>query len=231
MKTTLGAETQAGYYFVVRLVSKKSYKRRIVSVNGERIIMKRKRLQGCLARMAICILAFVAVLSIFLIIKPDVVYAVRNMTSIVITFARVEREIMQPTPYGRYYSELYFKHYKELGRILSENPPYRGDMEKLMRLYMPHIEATLDGRGHEIHITQEQVNELQTFFDQIKAVSNEEMRADIERELQRTPLQDFVGMDMDETLAHIENTWERDFSVTPDPTDPDWEIQPITPTP
>ena len=193
--------------------------------------MKKKRRKGCLSRIAIFVLVFVAMLSIFFIAKPDVVYAIRDFVGVVTTFARVEREIMSPTPYGRYYSGLYFKNFNELKQILSTHPTYRDDMNRLMYLYMPHIEAVLDGRGDEVHITQEQVNELQTFFDQIKAASDGELRTDIERELSRTPLQDFVGMSMDETLAYIESTWERDFPSHPSPTDTDWVVETLTPVP
>ena len=193
--------------------------------------MKKKRLQGCLTWTAIFVLVFVAVLGIFFIANPDVVYAIQNFTSVVTTFARVEREIMSPTPYGRYYSGLYFKNFNELKQILSTHPAYRDDMYRLMYLYIPHIEAVLDGRGDEVHITQEQVNELQAFFDQIKAASNGELRTDIERELSRTPLDDFVGMSMDETLAYIESTWERDFPSPPSPTDTDWAVETVTPVP
>ena len=193
--------------------------------------MKKKRLQGCLTWIAILIFVFVATLSIFFIAKPDVAYALRDFVSVVTTFARVEREIMAPTPYGRYYSGLYFKNFNELKQILSSHPTYRNDMNRLMYLYMPHIEAVLDGRGDEVHITQEQVNELQAFFDQIKEASDGELRTDIERELSRTPLQDFVGMSMDETLAYIESTWERDFPSNPSPTDTDWAVETGTPVP
>jgi hypothetical protein len=173
--------------------------------------MKKKRLQGCLAWIAVLILVFVTTLSVFFVVRPDVAYAVQDVATMAAAFARVEREVMQPTPYGRYYSGLYWKHYEELGQIFDSHPAYREDMCHLMSMYMPNIEATLDGRGNEVHITQRQVDELQAFFDEIMAVSSEELQADIERELTRTPLQDFVGMSMDETLSHIESTWERDF--------------------
>ena len=180
--------------------------------------MKKNQLPGCLIWAAVIIFVFVITLGVFFAAKPDIVYAIQNFANVVITFARVEREIMSPTPYGRYYSGLYFKNHQELIQILSSHPEYKEDMYKLMYLYIPHIDAALDGRGDEVHITQSQVDELQAFFDQIQAASNGELRVDIERELARTPLQDFVGMSMDETLVHIEYTWERDFGSFPSPT-------------
>ena len=193
--------------------------------------MKKKRLQGCLTWIAIFILVFVTTLSIFVITKPDVVYAVQSFADIAVIFARVEIEIMLPTPYGRYYSGLYWKHYKELGQILSSHPAYREEMHNLMHLYIRNIEITLDGRGTEVHITQKQVDELQAFFNKILAVSSEELQADIEREQARTPLQNFVGMSMDGTLAYIESAWERDFPSPVSPTDTALLTKTVTPTP
>ena len=190
--------------------------------------MKKNQLQGCLTWAVIFSFVFAVTLGIFFAVKPDTVYAIQNFINVVSTFARVEREIMSPTPYGRYYSGLYFKNHQELIQILSSHPEYKEDMYKLMYLYIPHIDAALDGRGDEVHITQSQVDELQAFFDQIQAASNGELRVDIERELARTPLQDFVGMSMDETLAYIEYTWKRDFGSFPSPTGTNWETQTVT---
>jgi hypothetical protein len=193
--------------------------------------MRAKRLQGCLTWIAIFILLFVTALSVFFIAKPDVAYAVRSFADMAAIFARVEIEIMSTTPYGRYYSGLYWKHYEELRQIFSSHPGYREDMHNLMHLYIPNIEATLDGRGNEVHITQRQVDELQAFFSKIMAISSKELQADMEREQTRTPLQDFVGMSMDETLAYIERAWERDFPSQPSPTDTALATKTVTPVP
>ena len=177
--------------------------------------MKKKGLQGCLVWMAVFAFALVAGLGSFFAARPDAAYAIQDISDAAALFARVEVEIMLPTPHGRYYNDLYWKHYKELGQILRAHPSYRDDMYRLMHLYVPLIEATLDGRGGQAHITQEQVDELQSFFDKVWAAAGEELRADIERELARTPLQNYVGLSMDETLVYIQNSWERDFVAAP----------------
>jgi hypothetical protein len=197
----------------------------------DKITMKKKSIQGCLTWMAIFVLIFVAGLGFLFIARPDVAYAVQDIASTTALFARVEVEIMLPTPHGRYYSDLYWKHYVELGKILRANPSYRDDMYRLMRLFVPNIEAALEGRGDEIQITQYQVDELQAFIDEIWAAAGEELRADIERELFRTPLQDYVGMTMEETQEYIESMWKRDFIPPPAPTEDGLAIQTMTPTP
>jgi hypothetical protein len=192
---------------------------------------KKSRIQGCLTWTAGFAILLIAVPGIFLAAKPDVAHAMRDFFDVVTTFARVEREIMLPTPYGRYYSDLYFENYAELKQILATHPSYRDDMVRLMYLFMPHIEAVLDGRGDEVRITQEQVDQLESFMYEIRDASDGKLRTDIDRELSRTPLQDFVGLSMDETLVYIEKAWERDFSVPATPAPTEWERESKTLTP
>ena len=66
---------------------------------------------------------------------------------------------MLPTPYSRYNSGLYWKHYEELGQIFKSHQTYREGMNDLMQLHISNIEATLDGRGNEVYISQKQLDE------------------------------------------------------------------------
>ena len=157
-------------------------------------------------------LLILAILSgVVMVAMPKLTYAMRSIYQVGLLFARVEREIMMPTDYGSYYRDLFYKHTEELTRIFAADPELRADMYMLMNLYTPHVEAVLDGRGGEVSITKNQVEQLETFFLAIAAVSNEELRLDIERELGRTPLEDFIDLSMDETLLYIETTYHRDF--------------------
>ncbi|MBI9051850.1 MAG: hypothetical protein JEZ00_20710 [Anaerolineaceae bacterium] len=177
--------------------------------------MKKKRLKRLLTWIGTFLLTIILGLGLLFIAKPDMVKAVLSFRHVVSLFARVNIEIMLPTAYGRYYNDLYWENFDELWQIARENQEVRENINSLMALYIPHIEATLDGRGDEVTITQSQVDQLQALFDELMALSNGELHNDIARELERTPLQDFVGMSMNETLAHIESTWERDFSDQP----------------
>jgi hypothetical protein len=173
--------------------------------------MNKTQSRKILPRLLLALVIAGLVCGLVLVAMPNLTYAMRSIYQVGLLFARVEREIMMPTNYGNYYRDLFYKHTEELTRIYAADPELRGDMYMLMNLYTPHIEAVLDGRGDEVSITKDQVEQLETFFLAIAAVSNEALRLDIERELGRTPLEDFIGLNMDETLLYIESTYQRDF--------------------
>lgn len=163
----------------------------------------------------------IAIISIVLFIfKPDVVYAMQSLAQLAKTLYRIDDEILGSTGFGKYYSELYWKHNSELIRIYRSNPDQFENSIHLVQLYIHHLEALLDGRGNEVRISQEQVNELENHLNWIASVSSPELREDIEREQSRTPLQGFVGLSMNEALDYIKNTWNQDFQTISTPTVP-----------
>ena len=174
--------------------------------------MRKNLLQNCLFLATFLILILLIVLGVFLVVKPDEVYAMQSVAHIATILFRFDAEVLLPTAHGRYYSELYWKHNNELIQIVQTHPDVSEDTLRVMRLFMPHIEALLDDRGNEVRISQEQMDELQFALDWFKSISSEELRKDIEREEERTPLQGFVGMTVDEAMMFIKSAWERDFS-------------------
>lgn len=173
--------------------------------------MTKRRVSGCILAPTIIISIIILFLSIFIITKPERAFAVQNTIHMVTVLYRVDDEIMSQTPYGRYYSEMYWRHNTELINIFQSHPEHTQDLLQVVLLNIPHMEALLDGNGDEIIIDQEQVDELEAILEFITSVSSEELRTDIEHEQQRTPLQDLVGMTMNEAMVYIENAWERDF--------------------
>ena len=167
------------------------------------------------------LLLVIVIMSILLyVFKPDVVYAMQSLTQLAKTLYRIDAEILGSTSFGRYYSELYWKHNSELIRIYFPRPEQFENSIHVVHLYIHHLEALLEGRGDEVRISQEQVNELENHLNWITSVSSPELREDIEREQSRTPIQDFVGLSMNEALDYIENTWNRDFPTISTPTVP-----------
>jgi hypothetical protein len=157
------------------------------------------------------ILLLVIISIMLFVFKPDVVYAMQSLIQLANTLYQVDDEILGSDGFGQYYSELYWKHNSELIRIYRTHLDRAEQSIGLVMLYIHHLEALLDGRGNEVRISQEQVNALEEHLSWLASVSNSELREDIQRELSRTPLQDFVGLTMDEALEYVENTWNRDF--------------------
>jgi hypothetical protein len=182
------------------------------------INMRKKLLQGCLLSSIFVILSLVIVLGVFFVVKPDVAFAMQSAAHMARVLFRFDAEILSTTAYGRYYSALYWKHNTELIQIVQTHPDLYENTLQVTQLFMPHIEALLDNRGNEVRISQEAMDTLDASLIRFKSLASRELRVDIEREQDRTPLQAFVGMTVDEAMKFIESAWERDFPSAPLPT-------------
>lgn len=120
---------------------------------------------------------------------------------------RVEREIMQTSPAGQYYESLFWKHNDELMQIARAHPENDEEFWRVTRLFIPGLEALVNGEGDTIQITAEQVDSLKAELDWMMSVGSPSLREDIEREEQHLPLEYFVGMTMNEALDFINTSW------------------------
>lgn len=169
--------------------------------------MKQKQSPIYRLKRGFALLILLLTLTIFLGTITDRVLAVQ----IADTLYRVDNEIMSKTPYGRYYSDMYWQHNTELIEIFQAYPEQMDDAVYVTLLTLPHIEALLNDKGDTITISTKQVNGIEEMFVFIASVASDELKTDIERERQRTPLQDFVGLSMNEATIYIEEAFERDF--------------------
>jgi hypothetical protein len=174
----------------------------------------KKLLTNVLIIISLFLLMIVITSLLLLAFKPDVVNAMQDLAQLAATLYRVDDEILGSAGFGKYYSELYWKHNSELIRIYRSYPDQFWEAIDLTNLYIHHLEALMEGRGDEVRINQEQVDALERHLNWLASVSNPELRADIRREQTRTPLQAFVGLTMDEALDYVAVTWARDFPTT-----------------
>jgi hypothetical protein len=124
---------------------------------------------------------------------------------------RVETEIMQKTPAGQYYESLFWKHNDELMQISSRYPENSEEIWRITRLFIPGLEALLNGEGDAVQITLEQMESLKAELDWLASVGSPVLREEIQKEQQRLPLDAFVGMTMNEALDLINSTWTPDY--------------------
>lgn len=141
----------------------------------------------------------------------DSVQATFNNMHAGMVMLRVEREIMQKMPAGQYYESLFWKHNDEIMQISFNHPENEEEFWRVTRLFIPGLEALLDGEGDTVQITSEQVESLKAELSWFASVGSPALREDIEKEQQRFPLDIFVGMSMNEALDFINSSW------TPDP--------------
>ena len=112
-------------------------------------------------------------------------------------------EILQYTPAGQYYKAVFSKHSIEVEALTINDPVHIMRLWQAAEKFVPGLEAMLDGKGDMVQITEEQVNALKSELEWLASVGSESLRADIEMELQRFPLEQFVGMTMNEALDYL----------------------------
>ena len=177
----------------------------------------RKLFKSFLLGAAGFLLVILLVVVMLLLFKPEVVHAVQDIMHLANLLYRFDDEILMPTEFGRYYSALYWKHNAELIRIIGAKEAYYWELIRVTLLFTPHLEMTLDGRGDEVRFTREQINELKSLLEWVKSRASDEFRGDIERESKRLPLDDFVGLTMNEALDYVERAYHRDHPAAPTP--------------
>ncbi len=141
--------------------------------------------------------------------RQDTVGALRDGSHTVAVLARADREITPKSAAGRYYHKLVWKHNAEMGDILlHKHPEHRMQFVMMIDLFVPAIEALLDGDGDSITISTAQIERLQTELNWLKSVGSETLRADIKREEVRFPPQQFAGMTIAEVYETVITQWQ-----------------------
>jgi len=157
------------------------------------------------------VVAGLVVLSMLLLTQVDSVTATFSDMHMFVVMLRVESEIMQKTPSGQYYDSLFWKHSEELMQIIEPNPGKYEELVRVNRLFIPGLEALLEGKGDTVRITSEQVEGLKAQLDWFYSRGSPALREDIQRELQRLPLDHFVSITMREAWDFINSSWTPDY--------------------
>jgi hypothetical protein len=84
-----------------------------------------------------------------------------------------------------------------------------------IRMFIPELEAMLDGKGDIVYITSEHLETLKTELDWFTSVGSPALKEDIQKEQKRFPLDNFIGMTMDESWKHINSQWTPDMVIQP----------------
>jgi hypothetical protein len=120
---------------------------------------------------------------------------------------------MLKSPAGQYYEAMFWKHSSEQVQILDDHPEHDEELWRLTRMFVPGLEALLDGKGDTVRITEEQIKGLQAELDWYASVGSPSLREDIEKEQQRFPLENFIGMTMSEALDYMNSSWPPELTA------------------
>lgn len=134
-------------------------------------------------------------------------------------FLRFDSEFLQKTSAGQHYRFLLIKHGEEQYQIVNNHPEHLDEFWRVVQMFTPGVEALVSGQGDTVQITQEQINSLKTEWDWEASFASQSLGDDVEKELERFPLDDFVGMTMSEAWEYVNSNFPPDLtaeSINPD---------------
>jgi len=116
---------------------------------------------------------------------------------------RVRDELLNTTSEGQRLSDLYYTYIPNIVQVLISHPELSDSSFETMNLFAPSLQALLDGEGDSVTLTEEQVQGLQSFLDALIQYGDEDLQSVISAELEKHPLENFVGLTIDEAWSQI----------------------------
>jgi len=115
---------------------------------------------------------------------------------------RVEAVMAQSTE-GQRLIDLYYKYSPNLADAILPDRALVDEGFAVIELFVPGLEALVEGRGSEVTITQEQVDAVEVFLDHLYDVADPELQQVIIAERGRRPFQAMVGLTMDQAWLRV----------------------------
>jgi hypothetical protein len=112
--------------------------------------------------------------------------------------------LFQGTAAGQNYIDLYGQHFQEMTGIVLDDTGLLWDSFGTLQNFLPGLEALVSGRGDEVLVTQEMVDDALDIWQRLAAAGSPTLAATINNQLaQYNDLQDFVGLTFDEWAQAI----------------------------
>lgn len=127
---------------------------------------------------------------------------------------RVRDEILSNSIEGQRYIDVYYQHSAEIAFIMNSNPVIAEQGLDFIDSFTPNLQSLLDGQGSSVVITSTQIQEAEAFLDAILPYASSALQQTIANERIQQPLEQFIGVTMDEALEYVEDG----VSETPTPT-------------
>ena len=112
-------------------------------------------------------------------------------------------DLMAQTAEGQRLIDLYYKYSPNLADAILADPALADEGFAVIELFVPGLEALVEGRGSEVTITQGQVDAVETFLDRVSAVADPDLQRVIADERARRPFRAMVGLTMDQAWSRV----------------------------
>ena len=138
---------------------------------------------------------------------------VRQATETTMLFRRVCGELLSPTATGQHYLDLGYTYGDELTLLVWDDEVIEEQAWRLIDLYSPPMEALLDGRGNEVTVSQEMVDEMLRFLAEVESRAGPELRQIIAEERKEIPWEEMIGLTMEKAWARLQEAVPGDPSL------------------
>lgn len=125
-------------------------------------------------------------------------------------FYAVRDKILSQTTEGQRYIDLHNANGPEISKLLLDNRDLADEALATIQMWQPNLRAWVNGQGSSVTITPEQVQAVQDFLDHLSAEGSLGLQQTIANERARRPLEQAVGMSMDQAWAYFNGytlTW------------------------
>jgi hypothetical protein len=118
------------------------------------------------------------------------------------------KNVFMGTSGGQHYIDLYAQHASEMGELGLADPALLWDAFGTLQNFLPGLEALVSGRGDEMLVTQQMVDDALDIWQRLAAAGSDELAQAINGQLAASnDLQDFVGLTF--------NQWAEAIGVQP----------------
>jgi hypothetical protein len=124
--------------------------------------------------------------------------AMKLSNNTVQTLHRLRDEMLGMSGAGQHYLDLYEAHGAEITGLLLADAAVRNEGATVLETWQPNLRALVDGQGSTVTITSDQVGAVQTFLDNLSAAGSPELQQTIADERAREPLEQAIGLSMDQ---------------------------------
>jgi len=112
-------------------------------------------------------------------------------------------DLMAQTSEGRRLIDVYYVYSPNLTGAILPNETLAKEGWAVIELFVPGLEALVEGRGSEATLTQDQVDAVETFLDHGSAVADPDLQRVIADERARRPFQAMVELRMDQAWQRV----------------------------
>lgn len=121
----------------------------------------------------------------------------------IVLFYRARFEVLGQSPMGHHYTELFDVYAEEITGIVMSNSSLPWESIDILVRWQPNLDALVNGHGDEAVISEDDVASVKNYLNLIVQHASPELKSVIEEELSATPLEDTVGMTMNQAWAYL----------------------------